>query len=349
MAKEFLDLVPKHQMIKFTKNGSTATSAAVKLARAKTNRKYIAFPSDQPFFSYDDWFIGKTSCNRGVPDEISNLSLTFESCNLDALNQLFKSYPNQIAGIIMEPGLIPFSKFKYNEASVKNYLEEAIKITQSNGALFILDEMVTGFKVDFPGAISRYNLNPDLATWGKGISNGFSFCALTGKKEVMELGGILNKGEEKVFLTSTTHGGETHSIRAALKTIEIFKKNQVIVHNHKMGDFLISRATEVIRKYDIEKSIKVIPCKWIVVFTFKNPKGEDCSIHRTFFIQEMINQNILFQGVFIPCYDHKKREINFFIKGFEKAVRRYIEAYNQKSIHEKLTGDPTKPVFRKYL
>ena len=174
MAKVFLSLIPKHGMIKFTKNGSTATSAAVKLARAKTGRKLIAFPSDHPFFSYDDWFIGKTQCNKGVPVDITKLSITFKSCNLNSLRDLFESYPNEIAGVIMEPERITCSNCKC-EISVNNYLKQAIEITQSNGALFILDEMVTGFKIDFPGAISKYNLNPDLATWEKVLLMDFHF------------------------------------------------------------------------------------------------------------------------------------------------------------------------------
>ena len=96
MAKKFLDLIPQHQMIKFTKNGSTATSAAVKLARAKTGRKYIAFPFDHPFFSYDDWFIGKTECNKGVPSEFSELSLTFKSCDISSLKDFLKNIQTKL-------------------------------------------------------------------------------------------------------------------------------------------------------------------------------------------------------------------------------------------------------------
>ena len=138
MAHTFLDLVPQHQMIKFTKNGSTATSAAVKLARAKTERKYIAFPSDHPFFSYDDWFIGKTPCNKGVPEEYSELSLTFKSCDLGSLESLFREFPNQIAGVIMEPERVTCSGCQC-EISVGDYLNKAIELTQANGAVFILD------------------------------------------------------------------------------------------------------------------------------------------------------------------------------------------------------------------
>lgn len=348
MAQVFLDLVPQHQMIKFTKNGSTATSAAVKLARAKTGRKYIAFPFDHPFFSYDDWFIGKTPCNKGVPEEYSELSLTFKSCNISSLEKLFKAYPDQIAGVIMEPERVTCSNCKC-EISVRDYLKKAIELTQSSGAIFILDEMVTGFKVDLPGAITKYNLDPDLATWGKGIANGFSFCAITGKREIMAIGGIKNEGEEKVFLTSTTHGGETHSIRAAIETISIFKTKNVIGHNHSIGNDFIRQANALILKHDIQNFIEVIPCNWVVAFTFKNDKGEICNIHRTFFLQEMIKENILFQGIFIPCYEHNEKEITFFMERFDKVLEIYTKAFNKNIISTLLEGDATKPVFRKYI
>lgn len=348
MAHAFLDLVPQHQMIKFTKNGSTATSAAVKLARAKTGRKYIAFPYDHPFFSYDDWFIGKTPCNKGVPEEYSELSLTFKSCDISSLENLFKAYPGQIAGVIMEPEKVTCSNCQC-DISIKNYLKKAIELTQSNGAVFILDEMVTGFKIDLPGAITKYNLDPDLATWGKGIANGFSFCALTGKKEIMALGGIKNKGEEKVFLTSTTHGGETHAIRAAIETISIFKAKNVILHNHTIGDKFISLANALIEKYGIQNLIEIIPCNWIIAFTFKNSEGEISTLNRSFFLQEMIKEHILFQGVFIPCYEHNEEELDFFMKGLDRVLERYTKAINENAIPSLLIGEPTKPVFRKYL
>ena len=88
MAKIFLEIIPNHERIKFSKNGSTATTAAVKLARAFTGKKLIAFPHDHPFYSYDDWFIGKTSCNKGVPKDISDLTVTFQSCNISSLEKL---------------------------------------------------------------------------------------------------------------------------------------------------------------------------------------------------------------------------------------------------------------------
>lgn len=346
MAEAFLSIVPQHDRIKFSKNGSTLTTAAVKLARAHTGRKLVAFPSDHPFYSYDDWFIGKTECNKGVPEEISDLTLCFKSCDLDSLKDLFKKYPNQIAAIITEPEKPHCSNCSCLISS-ENYLKQAISITQKNGAIFILDEMVSGFKVDFPGAISKYNLSPDLATWGKGIANGFSFCALTGKKEIMDLGAIKNQGKEKVFLISTTHGGETHAIRAGIKTIEEFKDKNVIKHNHKIGNLIIDKTQEIINRIQLEDFIEITPCPWMIVFSFKNNNQDICNGYRTYFLQEMINENILFQGIFVPCLSHSDKEVAFFINAFEKVVRKY-KAILDSGYKDFLLGEPTKAVFRKY-
>lgn len=346
MAECFLDLVMPHDRIKFAKNGSTVTTAAIKLARAKTNRKLVAFPSDHPFYSYDDWFIGKTLCNNGVPEEISALSVTFDSCDINSLKGLFEKYPDQIAAVITEPE----KPHCYNcscEISSKEYLEKAIALTHENGALFILDEMVTGFKVGFPGAVSAYNLTPDFITWGKGIANGFSFCALTGKKELMDQGGIINQGQKRVFLISSTHGGETHAIRAGLKTISVFKKENVLGYIHNVGKQLIHDTVNLIKLNQLEDFIDVTPCPWAILFIFKDGKKKICNVHRTFFLQEMISQNILFQGYFIPCFSHGKDEIELFLSAFDNVLKLY-KSVIKNGYKGELVGAQTKSVFRKY-
>ena len=347
MAKIFLEIIPNHERIKFSKNGSTATTAAVKLARAYTGRKLIAFPHDHPFYSYDDWFIGKTLCNKGVPKEISDLTITFKSCSILSLEKLFKEYPNQIAAVIIEPERALCSSCNCSQSS-SEYLKKAIELTKLNGSIFILDEMITGFKVDFPGAISKYNLSPDLATWGKGIANGFSFCALTGRKEIMDLGGIVNYGEEKVFLTSTTHGGETHSIRAGIKTFEVFKKENVVKHNQKFGSEVITKSLKIVKKLELENVIEIYPCNWMVTYIFKDSKGIVCNFFKTLFMQEMINNGVLFQGIFVPCYSHSKHELDFFLKAFEKASKIYKKALIN-GYKKYYSGKSIKPVFRKII
>ena len=347
IAQKFLDLVPSHDMIKFSKNGSIVTTAAVKLARAYTGRKLVAFPGDHPFYSYDDWFIGTTACNKGVPDEITQLSLTFKGCSIQSLKELFDKYPNQIACVITEPEKNACSNCSC-ENKVEDFLKQAIELCHANGALFIADEMVTGFKTDFPGSITKYNIVPDMATWGKGIANGFSFCALTGKKEIMRLGGITQEGEEKVFLISTTHGGETHGLTAALATIDEYKKNNVIAHNHKIGSKLIELCENLIIQNNLSDNIEILPSNWMPVFIFKDSNKIACQGYRTLFLQEMIKRGVLFQGIFVPCFSHTEKDVNYFAKAFDESLQVYknalIEGYSNY-----LVGKPAKAVFRKIL
>ena len=340
MAEKFLSLVPGHDMIKYAKNGSIVTTAAVKLARAYTGRKLIAFPGDHPFYSYDDWFIGKTVCNKGVPEEIANLSVTYKADDLKSLNDLFEKYPNQIAGVISEPE-------KWTELP-DNYVRDAIDLAHKHGAIYILDEMITGFKTDFPGSMKKFNVRPDITTWGKGIANGFSFSAMTGTKEIMSLGGILNTGEEKVFLTSTTHGGETHAIAAGIATINEFEKNNVIKHNHAIGDNLISSCQNIINKHKLNDYINIIGKNWMPVFTFANLNKEACSGMRTLALQEMIKRGVLFQGSFVPCYSHTKEDVQFFENAFYQSLEVYKNGL-EDGYEKHLIGKPAKAVFRKIL
>ncbi|MCX8080345.1 MAG: glutamate-1-semialdehyde 2,1-aminomutase [Bacteroidia bacterium] len=340
MAEKFLSLVPCHQMIKFAKNGSTVTTAAVKLARAYTGRKLVAFPYDHPFYSYDDWFIGKTACNKGVPEEISALSVTYKSDDLDSLAALFEQYPNQIACVISEPE-------KWTPLP-ENYIQKAIDLAHKNGALYILDEMITGFKTDFPGSIKKYNVKPDMATWGKGIANGFAFCALTGIKEVMELGGIINEGQEKVFLISTTHGAETHAMAACMATIDEFIQKNVLEHNHSIGSLFIKLTKEIIKQHQIQDHIEVIGDVWLPVLVFKNSNKDSCLEFKTLAMQEMIRRGVLFQGIFVPCFSHTPEDVNKFAGAFNEMCIVYKKALSE-GIENYLIGKPVKPVFRKYI
>jgi glutamate-1-semialdehyde 2,1-aminomutase len=349
MAEKFLSLVPQHDMIKFGKNGSLVITAAIKLARVKTGRKLVAFPSDHPFYSYDDWFIGRTQASAGVPEEHKALSVTFKGCDLDSLAQLFEQYPNQIACVISEPERLTCYNCNCEEKNKpQNFLHAAIELAHKHGALFIQDEMITGFKTDLPGTISKYKTAPDMATWGKGIANGFSFCALTGTKDVMELGGIRNTGAEKVFLISTTHGGETTAIAAGLSTIKEYQSKNVIAHNQKIGDALIAKCTEIITKFNLQQFIQIAPCNWMLGFTFRDNNKEVCQGMRTLMMQEMIAHGVLFQGAFVPCYSHQQSDVDFFAAAFEQSILVYKQAL-EDGYKKYLVGEPAKPVFRKYL
>jgi len=349
VAKSFLDLLPNQDMIKFAKNGSTVTTAAVKLARSFTGRDGVAFPFDHPFYSYDDWFIGSTKCNKGVPNSIKELSYTFQSCNTDSLKELFKNNPDKIACVIMEPQKFTCKSGCKCKLSVEEYLKKAIEICHKNGAIFILDEMVSGFKFDFPGASSRFNIKPDMITWGKGISNGFSCSVLTGIREIMDQGSIKNTGKEKVFLTSTTHGAETHALIALKETIKIYKEKNIIESIHSKGKKIISLTRDLISKYRLNNYIEVSESYWTPLWIFHSKNEKNNLAYKTFFMQEMIKNGVLFQGIIVPSFSHGVEEIKFFLKAFEDTLIKYSLLIKNNNINEVIDGEVIKPVFRKIL
>ena len=348
MAERFLSIVPGHDMIKFAKNGSTATTAAVKLARAMTGRSLVAFPGNHPFYSYDDWFIGRTACSKGIPEAVTRLSVTFNACDLASLRALFDAHPGQIACIITEPEKSTCDASCACGGDPGTFLRAAIDLAHAHGALFILDEMVTGFKTAWPGSIVKHGIRPDMATWGKGIANGFAFCALTGTREVMELGGIRRKGEEKVFLISTTHGAETHAMAAALATIDEFEGHDVVAHNHAIGRQLAQESARAVRARGLASLIDVIPCEWMPTFIFRDRSGQPSAGLRTLFMQEMIGRGVLFQGIVSPCYSHSLEDVARFAEACAASLEVYQRGVDE-GFAKYLVGEPTKPVFRKIL
>jgi glutamate-1-semialdehyde 2,1-aminomutase len=339
MAEKFLALVPAHDMIKFAKNGSVVTTAAVKLARAFTGRKLVARPAEHPFYSYDDWFIGSTVCDFGVPREIKDMTVTYRQDSLEDLERLFQEFPGDIACIISEP-----EKWITIEPG---YYQKAIDLAHSHGALWIMDEMITGFKTDYPGSMTKFGAEPDMATWGKGIANGFSFCALTGKKEIMELGGIERHGSPKVFLVSTTHGGETHSIAAGLATMDVFEKEPVIEHNHRIGSYFMNGVREVLKRRGLSDYFDQTGFNWSCGLIVKNEKKEPDFAFRTLFMQEMIRRGILYQGILSPCYSHTMEDIDLMLGAFDESCVVFERAL-EDGVDKHLVGPAIKPVFRKY-
>lgn len=340
MAERFLGAVKVHDMIKYAKNGSVVTTAAVKLARAFTGRKLVARPAEHPFYSYDDWFIGSTDVKSGIPSDISNLTLMYKADDLQSLKDLFAQYPDQIACVISEPE-------KMNVLP-ENFLKDAIDTAHKYGALWIMDEMITGFKADYPGSLKKYNVVPDMATWGKGIANGFSFCCLTGKKEVMEQGGIRNEGKEKLFLISTTHGGETSSIAAGLATMDEFEKKPVLKHNQAIGQKFIDGSTKIFAQHGLSNSIQNLQFNWHASLGYFDKEGNNSFGLRTLFHQEMIKHGILFQGVFCPHFSHSEQDVEDVLSAMDEACLVYKKGL-EEGFEKYLVGKSIKPVFRKYI
>lgn len=340
-AKLFLETVQSGDMVKFAKNGSTVTTAAVKLARAFTGRNRVAIAKEHNFFSFDDWFISTTPCDLGIPTQVRSMTATFSYNNYASVEALLADHGHDIACIIMEP-----VKF---DPPVDNFLHKVAALCKDRGVVFIMDEMISGFKWDIRGAHNFYGVKADLVTWGKGIANGFSACALTGRADIMELGGIRREGDNKLFLISTTHGAETTGLAAMIATIEAFKRYDMIASNWSRGETLKLRLEYVVANHGLGRALQLLgyPCLFMLVC--RNAAGEVDDAFRTLMQQEMIAHGVLFQGIFYTTWSHQQAEMDHLVMAFDKSCAVYRKAIDAGTTHQLLIGRPVKPVFRKKI
>lgn len=336
-AEEFLSIVKGADMVKFTKDGSTATTAAVKLARAYTGRDLVALCEDHPFFSYDDWFIGTTDMDAGIPESTKKLTLTFHYNDVNSVRSLFNQYPGKIAALIMEP-------VKYDQPQ-NNFLHEVKMLCETNGTVFILDEMIAGFRIANGGGQEYYDITADLSAYGKGMANGFALSALAGKKEIMELGGLFHD-RERVLLLSTTHGAETHALAAAIATMRIYKSEQVIAYLDRIGRRLNSGLQKVIAEEKLEDYVQILGLPCNLVFATRDQNRNPSQFFRSLFLQEIIKRDILSPSL-VVSYSHTNSDIDLTIEAFHEALFVYRKAL-EEGAEKYLIGRPSKIVYRRF-
>jgi glutamate-1-semialdehyde 2,1-aminomutase len=337
-AEKFLSLIPNAEMVKFSKDGSDATSGAVKIARAYTGRDLIAICADHPFFAVDDWFIGSTPIWGGVPQATRDLTVKFKYNDIESVKALIAQHPGQIAGFILEPtrGVDPKN----------NFLHDVKRLAHEAGALFILDEMISGFRLHKFGAQHMYDIDPDLSTWGKAIANGFSVSALAGKREYMRLGDLEQWDKPRVFLLSTTHGGETHGLAAMMATMDVYANEPVIEHMIAMGKRLMTGIEQVTRAQGVHEYITVSGMPSNAVFGTTDPDKKPSQAYRSLFLQELIQRGVLAPSI-VVSYSHKEADIDQTIEAFDGAMQVYARALNDGA-EKYLVGRPSQMVYRTF-
>lgn len=337
LAEDLIDLLPGMNMVKFAKNGSTVTTAAVKLARAYTGRDMVGICRDHPFFSYDDWFIGTTVCDAGVPEVTKTLTTTFGYNDIASAEEMFAEYPSQISCVILEPTT--------TEPPREKFLHALRDLCHRNGAIFILDEMITGFRFHRSGAQSLFDVQPDLCTFGKGMGNGFSVAALCGKREIMELGGLLH-GQRRVFLISTTHGAENHSLAAARAVVRIYKDHDVTGHMTHIGQRLMDGLNEASRDNGVGSYFEAYGFACNPAYVCRDRDGAVSLPLKTVFMQEMIKAGILIPYM-VPAFAHTDADVDRTVEAARKALKVCARAL-EDGWERHLDGPPVKPVFRAF-
>jgi glutamate-1-semialdehyde 2,1-aminomutase len=327
VAEKIVEMVPCAEMVRFGKNGSDATAGAIRLTRAYTKRDHVAVCG---YHGWQDWYIGSTSRNLGVPSSVRDLTHSFTYNDLDSLDQLFKGLPDQISAVIIEP----MNTIEPNTG----FLEGVKRLALKNGAILIFDETITGFRYANGGAQEYFGVSPDLAIFGKGMANGYPVSAVTGRAEIMKL-------MEEVFF-SFTFGGETLSLAAALTTMTKLQQEQVVKTLWEQGGKIKKGVNSLIKKHNLENVLSITgkDCWSFLIF-------KDTGIYsewelRTLFLQEVFVRGVLTLGTHNMSYAHSDEDISKLLKVYDEVFGVIKDVVEKKSLDIRLQTKPLVPLFK---
>lgn len=325
LAEKLCTIIPSAEKVRFAKNGTDVTSAAIRLARAYTGRDKVMVCG---YHGWQDWSIGTTTRNKGVPKAVSDLSIAVPYNDLSYIETLLKT--ETFAGIIMEPcnAVEP----------AEGYLQGVKNLCEQYGSLLIFDEVITGFRFSLGGAQTHFGVTPHLSSFGKAMGNGMPISAIVGQNHIM-------KEMEEIFF-SGTFGGEALSLAAALATIDKLEKTKAIDHLWSYGKNLGETVNTLILKHDLDKAIKLSGyAPWKIFQFLDHPKASAFEI-KTLFIQEMIKRGILISSSFNINFSHGELEKYKIKEAIEEVFCLIASSLQSDNFLLSLHSPVIKPLFK---
>jgi glutamate-1-semialdehyde 2,1-aminomutase len=327
VAEKIVDLVPSAEQVRFGKNGSDATSAAIRLARAYTGKSVVAACG---YHGWQDWFIGSTSRNKGVPKETSNLTENFTFNNVDSLRGIFAKHSNNVAAVILEPmnSIWPTDEF----------LKSLRKLCSDNGAVLIFDETITGFRFSKGGAQELFGVIPDLTTLGKGIANGYPLSAIAGRKEIMQ--------EMNEIFFSGTFGGELLSLASANVTLEMHQEDYVVPKLMSAGESLSELTEDILNEYQLNDILTLSGHPTWRFLNWHSHENASASEIKTYFMQECFKEGILVLGTHNVTIKHSRRVLKKIGDSYSKIFFKIKNGLRNQKLRSLLEAEPLIPLFK---
>ena len=325
LAELIHEVIPNAESIRISKTGADVCSAAVRVARAFTGRRKVLCCG---YHGWHDWYIGTTSRDKGIPQEIKDLTTAFEYNNLDSVKALLDE---DVACLILEPFIF--------DAPKDNFLHEVARLCQENGTLLIFDEMWTGFRIAVGGAQEFFGIKPDLAVYSKAFANGMPIALLTGRKDVMQL------FEQEVFFF-TTFGGEALSMAAAVATITEMRDKNVPARLAEQGRKLKDGYNEIAAGLGLTPHTKCYGYDCRTIVTFDPSAGNPLEI-KAFVQQELFKRGILWGGFHNMCFTHSDADVAHTLAMYAEVLPLLKAGIDAGDIASRLLGEPVEAVFRK--
>jgi glutamate-1-semialdehyde 2,1-aminomutase len=322
-----IDIIPCAEMVRFGKNGSDSTSAAIRIARAYTSRDRIAVCG---YHGWQDWYIGSTACHLGVPDPVRNLTHSFAYNDISSLRALLEAYPGEFAAIILEPMNVAFP--------ADGFLSQVRDLATTNGSILIFDETITGFRFSLGGAQEEFGVTPDMATFGKGIANGYPLSAVVGRTDLMHT-------VAKIFY-SGTFGGETLSLAAAKAVIQKIRNARVIPQLRSKGEAILKGVQGLIARHGCEDFLSISGHPTWTFLNFQDAKDVGMWEIKTLFLQEIFARGFLTIGTHNVSFAHSEDDILGLLKAYDEIFSILRSSIDSGSVRKMLKCDPLVPLFR---
>lgn len=327
LAEQLVQLVPCAEMVRYGKNGTDATSAAIRVARAHTGRERVAVCG---YHGWQDWYIGATVRNKGVPHSVRDLTHTVPYNDAEALDALLSAHPEQFACLIMEP---------MNAAQPKpGYLQAVRDITAKHGALLVFDEVITGFRYALGGAQSLFGVTPDLASFGKAMGNGMPIAAIVGKEKFM-------REMEEIFFSST-FGGEALSLAAALAVVDKMRREPIIERLWTVGQAITDGARALFAKHGLDKIFSLNgSAPWMIVGIADHPKARKEAI-KTLWVREMLRAGVLVNASHNVCSSLSDQDVLKVLAAYDSALSVIAAEIDTGTLESRLGVAVIEPVFK---
>ena len=325
VSEQISKMIPSAEMVKFTKTGSDAGTAAIRAARAITKKDKILYCGSGGV--WHDWFTTLTSRNEGIPKFNRNLISKFDYNNLEDLKIKFEKGKDKIAAVYMEPMVFEHPK--------KNFLNDVKKLAHKNNSILIFDEVVTGFRYSKGGAQGYLNVEGDISVWGKGIANGMPLGAITGKSQFME--------KFNDIFYSTSYGGETLSLAAGSAVLKEIDTKPVIEYLWKIGKDFTDSFNQISSELSVDIKIEGLPVRSVI--NCRDDSGKISLLIKSLFYQETVRRGILFgPGAILVSYSHTSKDIKKTLSICEKSMKIVKKAIENDSVQKQLKGKIMKSV-----
>jgi glutamate-1-semialdehyde aminotransferase len=323
LAELLCDIHPWAEQVRYARSGGESMAIAVRIARAKTNKDIVLFCG---YHGWHDWYLSANLSDDkaldghllqglspiGVPKALKGTSFAFKYNDTQGFKKLFEKYKDNIATIVIEP-----IRGEYPD---KDFIYEIQKSTKEINAVLIVDEITAGWRLNNGGAHLSLGINPDIAVFGKAMSNGFAMGAIIGKKEVMDIA-------EQSFISST-YWSDKIGLVSAISTIEFIKKNNVVPYINELGKIVQDGWANSAREHNIDIKISGIYPLGHFSFEYK-----EAMIIKTIFTKMMLKRSILATNAFYASFSQTKEDIDIYLKSFDEVfeiLSKYIQSNNIK-------------------